>query len=171
MIEFEIELLTLYAKEKKCTIKVFELLRKNKKHLNDVGINGPLFNLLLGTRVFMTLGIVIEMLQNGFKLDHENNVIVVHKALLNSITTCYSDGLYNVLELLCSSAKFIETIPIESLLDVTLKTIYDPDPVVINLLLQYDKERRIKTELLNNTFFYEKFRCKYPTIFDLIINY
>ena len=170
MIELEIEILRLFAYDKKNIKKVLEILRKNKEHLNDNGVNGPLFNLLLGTRVFLTPGIVIEMLQNGFDLAHENNALIVHKALINNITTCYTDELYNVLEILCSSAHFIDTIPKDEVLNIVLNTDYDPDPVVINLLLQYDTNKVIKTELIKNNLFREKLMSTNHVIYDLIIN-
>lgn len=170
MIDLEIKLLSLFARDKTNHTEVSKIVKENRNHMNDIGVNGPFFNLLLGMRVFLTTGLVIEMLQYGFDLSHENNKHVVHKALVNSLTNYYSNDLYDVLEILLSSARFLETIDDDYIVDILLKTDNSPDPVVIALLLKYDKDKRIKTQLLKNTTYCAKFKHEYLAIYDLITN-
>ena len=170
MIELETKILSLFARDKTNISKVSELIRNYKIYVNDIGINGPFFNLLIGMRVFLKPGIVIEMLQYGFDLGHRNNKHLVHKALLNSITNYYSNDLYDILELLLSSARFLETIDDEELIDIVLKTDNDPDPIVIALLLKYDKGKRIKKELIKQPDMCLKLKEENSSIYDLIIN-
>lgn len=173
MIELERKLLTIFINDKTNLVAVTELIRSHKDELNIVGINGPFFNLLIGMRTFLKIGLVIEMLQFGFDLGHPNNTPFVHKALINSLNNQYSDELYDILQLLCSSANFLETITDDNLLDTLLNTDCDLDPVVATLLLHYDKgTKRIKRQMLlhKNVDFCERFRKTSPHIYDLIIN-
>lgn len=171
MIDLEIKLLSLFARDKTNHTKVSEIVKENRNDINDIGVNGPFFNLLLGMRVFLTTGLVIELLQYGFDLSHKNNKHTVHKAIVNSLTNYYSNELYDVLEILLSSARFLETINDDNIVDILLKTDNDPDPLVIALLLKYDKDKRIKIQLLKNTTYCIKFKNDYPAIYELITNY
>jgi hypothetical protein len=169
MIELEIEILKLFASDKGNIKQVIKLIRENKNHLNMVGICGPFFNLLLNTRVFMTVGVVIEMIMNGFDIGHENNAGVVHSALLKSISISYSNELYDILQLLCSSAYFIETMPIDSILQIIFNSNFTPDLNVIHLLLHNDKGKKIKREMIRNHLFCQDIMKKYSVMYDLII--
>lgn len=169
MIDLEIKLLSLFARDRTNKKEVSRLISIYRDDINNVGINGPFFNLLLGMRVFVTPGLIIEMLQYGFNLDHKNNKHVVHKAIINSINNYYSNDMYDVLEILLSSAYFLETIDDDKLIDILLKTDNEPDPIVVTLLLKYDKSNRIKKELLKKPPFCEKIKINNPEIYDLII--
>jgi hypothetical protein len=88
-------------------------------------------------------------------LGHPHNAGVVHRELIKAINTQYSDELLSILDLMCSSGDFVGTLPEETVVpDIFGK--HDgggsldevPDILLIQLLLRYDKGRRIKKALL-----------------------
>lgn len=172
MHDIELKLLDLFDRERGNHQQVSNIIRNHGDQVNFTGVNGPIFNLLLDMRPFFTIGHVIEMLRVGFSLDHPNNRGTVHRAFMKRINEQCSTEMIEILELLCSSANFIETLPKNHLLDYIFQSDICVNCDVLKLLLKYDKTKRIKIALLMNC---NKIICNnlqqfHNELYKLIIN-